>query len=178
MLRLLMRLEVNKVVSANRGSNRSLFFAVVISTFIALVLMLIQFPSWFFNFWPDWVAIVVIFWSLHQPERFGPVAGFIIGMLMEVLFVHTFGVWGLGLASLAFIVNSTHQQLRVLSVWQQIFVIGLFIAVFKFIIGWFSGMVSDFVINSQFWYSLLGDILVWPFVTILLHELRRMLRLR
>jgi len=171
---------VYKVVSStnNRGSSSSLFIAVAISTFVALVLKLIQLPLSLFYFWPDWIALVVAFWALHQPGRFGPVAGFIIGTLLEVLFVRTFGVLGLGLATLAFVINSTHQQLRALSVWQQIFVIGLYVGVFKLLTGWLSGMVSDFVITSEYWYSLLGDILIWPFATILLHELRRILRLR
>lgn len=163
--------------TANRGSAVGLFWAVVISTFIALVLMLIALPDSLFYFWPDWIALVVIFWALYQPIRFGPVCGFIIGTLLEVLFVRNFGVLGLGLASLAFFVNSTHQQLKVLSPWQQMFIIGFFIAVFKLITGWLSGLVSDFQTNSEYWYSLLGDVLVWPFVTILLHELRRIFRL-
>jgi len=166
------------MVSANRGSSASFFWAVVISTFIALVLKLIELPQSVFYFWPDWIVIVVVFWALHQPDRFGPVSGFIIGTLLEVLFVRNFGVLGLGLACLAFTVNSAHQQLRALSPWQQMFIIGFFVGVFKLITGWFLGLVSDFVITTEYWYSLLGDILIWPFATILLHELRRIMRLR
>lgn len=165
------------MVSTRRASSVSLFWAMVISTFIALVLMLIQLPQSLFYFWPDWIALVVIYWALFEPERIGPFCGFIIGTLLEVLFVRHFGVLGLGLASLAFIINSTHQQLRVLSPWQQMFLIGLFVGVFKLMTGWFSGMVSDFVITTEYWYSLWGDIIVWPFMCILLQELRRLLRL-
>ena len=83
------------MVSANRGSSANFFWAVVISTFIALVLKLIELPQSVFYFWPDWIVIVVVFWALHQPDRFGPVSGFIIGTLLEVLFVRNFGVLGL-----------------------------------------------------------------------------------
>lgn len=160
----------------NRGSARSLFWAVTISTFFALVLMLIQLPQSLFYFWPDWIALVVIYWSLNEPSRIGPFIGFIIGTLLEVLFVRTFGILGLGLATLSFIVNSTHLQLRALSPWQQMLLIGFFVGLFKLITGWFYGLVSDFEISTEYWYSLVGDILVWPFVAILLNELRRVLR--
>jgi len=167
------------VPSANhRGSSGNLVWAVAISTFLALVLMLIQLPQSLFHFWPDWIAIVVIYWSLTEPDRIGPFVGFIIGTLLEVLFVRTFGILGLGLATLVFIVNSTHQQLRALSPWQQMLLIGLLVGLFKLVTGWFSGLVSNFEITTQYWYSLVGDMLVWPFVTILLHELRRVLRVR
>jgi len=112
------------------------------------------------------------------PDRIGPFVAFVIGTLLEVLFVRKFGVLGLGLATLAFIVNSTHQQLRALSVWQQLFVVGLFIAVFKLLTGWLYGMVSEFTITGEYWYSIFGGMLVWPFIFILLEELRRKLRIR
>ena len=165
------------MASLNRGSAVNLFWAVVISTSVAFVLMLIALPQSVFYFRPDWVALVVIFWALYQPERFGPVSGFIIGTLLEVLLVKNLGVFGFGLACLAFIVNSTHRQLKVLSPWQQVIIIGLFIGFYKVITGWLTGLVSDFQINAEYWYSLLGDVLIWPFVTILLNELRRFFRL-
>jgi len=160
----------------NRNNSSNLYFAVMISSFIALVLMLIQLPEGLFYLWPDWIALVVIFWALTAPDRIGPFVGFVIGTLLEVLLVRSFGVLGLGLATLAFIVNSANQQLRALSPWQQMLLIGLFIGVFKLITGWFYGMVSDFNIFREYWYSLLGSMLVWPFLTILMQELRRILR--
>lgn len=154
-----------------------LLWAVLLSVFFALVLKVVQLPQWLFYFWPDWIALIVVYWALMVPERIGPLVGFIIGTMLEVLFVRKFGVLGLGLATLAFIVNGTHQQLRALSIWQQMILVGLFVAVFKLLTGWLYGMVADFTITSEYWYSILGGMLVWPFVFILLQELRRMVRI-
>ena len=164
--------------SRNNASSASLFWAVAFSSFVALILMVIQLPQWLFYFWPDWIALVVVYWALYAPDRFGPFIGFIIGLLLEVLFVRKFGVQGLGLATLAFTVNSTHQQLKVLSVWQQTVLVTLFVGIFKLITGWLYGMIADFTITREYWYSLLGCLLVWPFVYILMNELRRVARIR
>lgn len=161
-----------------QNSATNLFWAVVISSILALILMVIQLPQWLFYFWPDWIALVVVYWALYAPDRFGPFVGFVIGLLLEVLFVRKFGVEGLGLATLAFIVNSSHQQLRVLSLWQQTILVGVFVGIFKLITGWLYGMVADFTITREYWYSILGCMLVWPFVFILMQELRRILRIR
>lgn len=166
------------MVSRGNRSPINLFWAVFLSSFVALVLMSVQLPAWLFYFWPDWIALVVVFWALIAPDRFGPFAGFIIGTILEVVFVRKFGVLGLGLAVLAFIVNSTHQQLRVLSMWQQMILAGLFIGVFKLLTGWLYGLVTDFTFNREYWYSLVGCIVVWPFVFILLQELRRIARVK
>lgn len=155
----------------------SLFWAVALSTFCALVLMAIPLPQWLFFYWPDWIALVMVYWALSTPGRVGPLSGFIVGIFLEVLFVRKFGIEGLGLATLVFIVNRANLQLRVLSLWQQTVVIGLFIAIYKLITGWLNGMMVDFTITSEYWYSLVGDVLVWPFVAILLGEVRRKARI-
>lgn len=166
------------ISGALQGSTFSLFCAVLLSSFFALVLTVVQLPQWLFYFWPDWIALIIVYWALMVPHRIGPLIGFIIGTLLEVLFVRKFGVLGFGLATLAFIVNTTHRQLRALSVWQQMVLVGLFIAIFKLLTGWLYGLVSDFTITSEYWYSILGGLLVWPFIFILLEELRRKFRVR
>ncbi len=155
-----------------------LAFGVSISAFIALVLTVVQLPAWLFYFWPEWIALVVIYWALATPKSVGPFVGFIIGTLLEVLFVRVFGVLGLGLATLAFMVNSASRQLRVLSIWQQMISVGFFVAIFKLLTGWLSGLLEESTITAEDWYSIVGSVVIWPFVYILLEELRRTVRIR
>lgn len=165
----------------HNNSNASavqILLGVSISVFVALVLTVVQLPAFLFYFWPDWIAIVVAYWAFRTPNQVGPFVAFIVGTLLEVLFVRKFGVLGLGLATLAFLVNSASQQLRALSIWQQMISVGFFIALFKLLTGWLSGMVSEFTITPDYWYSIPGSVLIWPFATILLEELRRALRIR
>ena len=156
----------------------NLIWVVVLSSFVALVLTMLPVPVWLLYFWPDWMVLVVFYWALTVPDRVGPLVGFIIGTVLEVLFVRTFGVLGFGLAILAFTVNRWSLQLRALTVWQQMIVVGVFDAIYKLITGWLYGLISDFTITTEYWYSLAGAMLCWPFVFILLQELRRMARLR
>lgn len=140
--------------------------------------MLVQVPDWLSPFWPDWIALVIVYWALLAPDRIGPVAGFIIGTMLEVLRAKTLGVISAGLATLAFLVNLSHLQLRITSRWQQVFLVVLFVAVYKLINVWLEGMVDDARMTAQDWYSLLGNIAVWPFLNIVLDELRRVYRIR
>jgi len=156
-----------------RSHPMSVFGLFLLSSFVALVLMLLPLPPWLFHFWPDWIALVIFYWALAVPERINTLVGFVMGIVMEVLLLRNFGVFGLGYATLAFIVNRFHLQLRMLSLWQQMIIVGLVIGFIKLITGWLHGMVSDFIITAPYWYSLIGDMLVWPFVFIILRELRR-----
>jgi len=165
-------MDPNRTASTSR-----LFVGVSFSAFVALVLTVVQLPPWLFYFWPEWIAIVLIYWALIAPKRIGPFAGFVIGTLLEVLFVRKFGVLGFGFATLAFMVNSASQQLRALSIWQQMLSVGLFVSIFKLLIGWLSGLVAGFTITTDYWYSIIGSVLIWPFAYILLEELRRAVRI-
>ena len=169
---------MSSMPSSGRASTPGLLFAVFISVFIAFVLTVVHLPNWLFYFWPEWIVIVVAYWGLVAPKRFGPIAGFIIGTLLEVLFVRKFGVLGLGLGTVTFLVNSISLQLRALSIWQQMISIGFLIALFKLLTGWLSGLVSAYTITTEYWYSIVGTVLIWPFAFILLEELRRVMRIR
>lgn len=160
------------------ASRMNFWWAMIFSAMVALALMIVPLPQWLFFFWPDWIVLIVVYWALYTPDRMGPLIGFIIGIFLEVLFVRQFGVESLGLATLALIVNNSNKQLFILSIWQQTIVVGLFVALFKLITGWLYGLVSDFTITLEYWYSIIGAMLVWPFMIILLNELRHKYRIQ
>ena len=161
-----------------KHSRANLFWVLSASSFVGLVLTILPLPQAIFFYWPDWMALVVVYWSMSVPDRVGPWVGFTIGTLLEVLFVRNFGVLGLGLAILAFTVNRASQQLQMLSVWQQTIVVTLFVGGFKLLTGWLYGLINGFTITSEYWYSLLGCLVFWPFVSILLQEFRRSAQIR
>jgi len=163
-------------MNRGRSSTANLFWAILVSSIVALTLTILPLPQWLFYFWPDWMALIVVYWALTTPDRIGPWVGFAIGTVLEVVFVRNFGVLGFGMAMLAFTVNRGHLQLQVLSIGPQMLVIGLLIGVFKLVTGWLYGLTSDFRISTDYWYSIVGCVVAWPFVFILLQELRRLLR--
>ncbi len=152
--------------------------ALTLSVFIALVLSMISVTDALYYFWPDWVVLVVIFWCMVEPERYGPLLAVFVGLILDVLTVNTFGVASLGLAFVAFFVNKSSYQLKVMTTWQQTMLIGFMLGILKLLTGWVYGMVEDFGFTWSFWYSILGSMMAWPFVFIALSELRRFARLR
>ena len=162
----------------NRGATppTKVIWVVGLTVFVAMVLSVLPPPQIVFLFWPDWVMLVLFYWALMLPERVGPWVGFLVGTLLEVLSVKSFGVMGLGMATMVFAVNRAHLQLRVLSVWQQMIVVGLFVGIVKLLTGWLYGLISGFAISSEYFYSLIGCMISWPFLFILLQEFRRTAR--
>ena len=160
-----------------QGGNR-IYVAFALSIIVAFTLKLVQVPYWLVSFWPDWIALVMVVWALQAPQKVTPLIAFIVGTMLEVLTAKSFGVVSIGLATLVFLVNLSHLQLRVLSSWQQVFLVVVLVAFSNLINLWLEGLVGGNKISVEDWYSIVGNIVVWPFINILLNEVRRAFRIR
>ena len=55
---------------------------IVFSLMVALVLNFLPTSAW--PWVPDWVALVLVFWSIRESRRVGMGAGFLLGLAMDV----------------------------------------------------------------------------------------------
>ncbi|MGI4815630.1 MAG: rod shape-determining protein MreD [Janthinobacterium lividum] len=60
---------------------------------------------------PDFVALTLLFWSLHQPRRVGMGAAFAMGLLMDVHNASFLGEHPLGYLMLAFVAITFHRRI-------------------------------------------------------------------
>lgn len=73
---------------------------IYLSLCIALVLNLI--PVDYLPLLPDWLALTLAFWCIHQPLKIGMSAGFLFGLLMDVADASAMGQHALAYVLLAF----------------------------------------------------------------------------
>ena len=73
-------------MSATFSSSRILLpvrpWFIVLSLGVALVLNLLPPESWLWI--PDWIALVLVFWSIREPRFVGQGSAFILGLAMDV----------------------------------------------------------------------------------------------
>ena len=55
---------------------------ILLSLLAGLILNFLPTSPWLWM--PDWVALIIIFWSIREPQRVGMGAGFILGLAMDV----------------------------------------------------------------------------------------------
>ncbi|AEG91453.1 rod shape-determining protein MreD [Ramlibacter tataouinensis] len=78
---------------------------------------------------PDVLALVVVFWSVHQPQRVGIGAAFVFGLFMDVHQAALLGQHALAYAALSFFAITIHRRLLWFSVPSQALqVLPLFVA--------------------------------------------------
>ena len=68
---------------------------------------------------PDIVAVVLVFWSVHQPQRVGIIVAFIFGLAMDVHQAALLGQHALSYTALSFFAITIHRRLLWFSVPSQ-----------------------------------------------------------
>lgn len=147
---------------------------IIAGTFlVAFLLVTIPGPQWAEQFRPDWVSLVLIYWCLATPHRVGIGSGWVAGLLLDVLYGSVLGAQALAKTLLAFIVLRIHLRVRIFPMWQQAGVVWLLLMVNQLVVVWIKGAVGDAPIEFSFWTSTVIGAAIWPWVFVLLRDLRR-----
>jgi rod shape-determining protein MreD len=60
---------------------------------------------------PDFLAVVLVFWNVHQPQRIGVVAAFAFGLALDVHQATLLGQHALAYTALSFFAITIHRRL-------------------------------------------------------------------
>jgi rod shape-determining protein MreD len=82
---------------------------IVLTLLAALLLNLV--PLGRFPILPDWVALVLAFWCIHQPLKVSMGAGFVLGLFMDVADASVMGQHALAYVLLAFFANNLARRI-------------------------------------------------------------------
>ncbi|VXC05581.1 Rod shape-determining protein MreD [Luteimonas sp. 9C] len=95
-----------------------------VSLFVALLLGLLPLPPGLQPFRPFWLALVVGYWVIEDPDRAGLGFAFSMGLIADLAFGGLLGEQALRLVIMAFILQRFRSQLRFFPVAQQALAIG------------------------------------------------------
>ena len=117
---------------------------------------------------PDFMAVVLVFWNVHQPRKVGIGLAFMFGLMMDVHDGAILGQHALAYTLLSFFAITIHRRLRWFTVPSQALqILPLFVAAHavSFVVRIFAGGMLPG------WVLLLAPVfeaLLWPVVTLLL----------
>ena len=90
---------------------------IILSLAMALVLNFLPTAAWLWM--PDWVALVVIFWSIREPRRVGMAWGFVLGLAMDVADASVMGQHALAYVLAAYGASSLSRRILWFPLVQQ-----------------------------------------------------------
>ncbi len=155
------------------STTRTGYTAIALSFVVTLMLTALPMPAWAALWRPAWVALVLIYWCMAAPTYTGVVMGWTLGLFLDVLTGTLLGQHALALAIVAFVAHRFHRQVRVLPIWQQ--AVGVFGLVFLYqaLILWITGIQGMPILAAAYWSSPLVSMLLWPWIFIVLRDVRR-----
>ena len=151
-------------------------WVVWISLLVAALLSVAPLPEWLSVGRPAFVALVMIFWILTLPERFGLLFAFTVGLLLDVFLGTMFGLSAMGMLLVGFITTGLHRRLRMFPVWQQAFMVFVVIGCYQLLTLWVRSAIGQTA--PSLWYLLpsVTSALFWPWLALILRFLRRYFR--
>jgi len=105
---------------------------IIFSFYIAAVLQVLPLPEAAMMGRPMFLAMLVVFWVLALPARFGVFMGFCVGVFSDVLLNNIIGVNGLAYALLAYLTLASYKRLRVQNPLQQSAVVFLLLGIAQY----------------------------------------------
>lgn len=146
---------------------------IVLSFVVAMMLTAMPLPDWAVNWRPAWVAMVLIYWCMALPERVGIGIGWAMGLLLDVQQGTILGQHALGLAVIAYITIKSHQRMRVFPLIQQALLVCSYLFLLQMFNLWIRGIIGVPPKDWTFWAPPFTSMLIWPWLFIILRDVRR-----
>ncbi|MDH3343347.1 MAG: rod shape-determining protein MreD [Gammaproteobacteria bacterium] len=150
----------------------------VITIIGAFMLSMMPLPDWAQDFRPDWVTLVLIYWTMALPASIGVTIAWCAGLMLDVSHGALLGQHALGLMLVIYIIHVQHQRLRVASLVQQAILILFLLLMKQAIVLWVSGIMGHAPDSWLYFMPSLSSALLWPWVYIILRDLRRKFALK
>jgi rod shape-determining protein MreD len=131
---------------------------------MALALTAVPLPASVATFRPEWVPLILIFWSLLAPERYSLLTAFWMGLLLDTLSGALLGQHALALVVVVYLTIRFHLRIRVFPVWQLSMTVVLLLLIYEFVLFWVDGVAGRTVPLQERWAPLLTSALVWPLI--------------
>jgi rod shape-determining protein MreD len=135
-----------------------------LSALVALALAVIPLPVALDAFRPDFLVLVVFYWSIELPRAGGLGLAFVAGLALDVTRGVVLGQHALALTLTAAWATHLRLRLRVFSVVSQSLTIFALLAGYQFVLFWVDGATGNPVTTFSRWLAPVVGGLIWPLV--------------
>lgn len=143
-----------------------------VSLLLALLLGLVPLPDVLQPLRPYWLALVLAYWVLEEPDKVGLGVAFLLGVIADLVFGGLLGEQAMRLAILAFILDRFRARMRFFPLSQQAMAVGVLLLNDRVV-----SAVIHLVLGAPqypwtFWWAALLGMLLWAPLHFVLDALR------
>ena len=138
----------------------------------ALALAIIPLPNALYALRPDFLVLVVFYWSIESPRAGGLALAFFAGLALDVINGVVLGQHALALTLTAAWATHLRLRLRVFSILSQSLTIFALLTAYQFILFWVDGATGNPVTSFGRWLAPVVGGILWPLLAGTLSRLR------
>jgi len=151
-------------------------WVIMLSIGVAMLLAVVHLPAgaagWLGWLRPSWLVLVVFYWVMALPHRFGMISAWLTGLLVDVLYADPLGVNGFCLAALTYVTWSFYERFRMYSVAQQGVVVFVMVLATEFVRMWAQWLGRDGGLSWWIVVPAVASTVAWPLVALVLGRVR------
>ncbi|HUW98880.1 MAG TPA: rod shape-determining protein MreD [Acidiferrobacter sp.] len=140
---------------------------------ISILLAILPLPGYTKLLRPDWVALVLVYWCMAIPDRVGIGSAWVLGLFLDILYGSLLGEQALAKVLLAFLALHFTMRLRMFPRWQQAIAAGVLIAISDLVVLLVKSLAHGTPPTWSDTAPMIANVIVWPFLFIILREVRR-----
>ena len=137
------------------------FWMPAISLVLTLALGVVPLPDSVEPLRPEWVAVVLLYWSLMAPRRFSLLTAFWMGLAIDTLSGALLGQNALALLVIVYLADKFHLRLRVFPASQLAITVFVLLCLYEFILFWIDGIAGRNVPLAERYVPPFTGTLVW-----------------
>ena len=145
----------------------------VITVVIGLLIAIVPLPDTLRPWRPDFLLLLVIYWSLSAPRIAGLSFAWLSGLLIDVLSGTILGQHALAFLLVAFLTHKFQLRMRIFPIWHQTLTVFMLLALYQFVVFWIDGIVGPGITTWLRWLPVLTGALAWPILVAVLDTLNR-----
>ena len=145
---------------------------VIGSIILGLMLTMVPLPAALDTFRPDWIALVLIYWTMMLPQSYSVGIAWLVGLILDVAQGTLLGQHALALVAVIFLTSRFHLLMRVFPMSQLTLTVFALLAIYQFLLFWINGVAGVDAPPSSYWGPVVTGTLVWPLVAGFLSGLR------
>jgi len=145
---------------------------VIVTLLVGLMLSLMPLPDMIAPLRPDWLALLLIFWTMQLPRTWSVGTAWIIGIILDVSYGTLLGQHALALSVIVFITVRFHLLMRVFPLSQLTATVFALLALYQFLLFWINGVASVSAPLLAYWAPVVMGTLIWPFLYMFLSGIR------
>ena len=115
---------------------------------------------------PEFVLLLVIYWSMYASQYFGLVAAWCVGLIMDLLLMSPLGFHSLSVLLVSYIAHLSYRRIRNYVLWHQAIWVFVLIGLFQLFSNWIGGFFDKSVDAPLFLTAAIVSGLLWPLLVV------------